>query len=133
MAFRLATVVYSLAILPIMGVAQENAVAQREASLPPLIGIDHIPLAVKNLEQASDSYRRLGFALKPGRFQSRRQCQPHDDQPPRVGPRPQTAGLAIDRPPGLHGGLPRTTRRWIGGFHSGYRERTRVLEGPGAW
>lgn len=35
---------------------------------PSIVGIDHMPLAVKDLEQASDAYRRLGFSLKPGRF-----------------------------------------------------------------
>lgn len=34
---------------------------------PSLIGIDHIPVVVGNLEQASATYRRLGFSLKPGR------------------------------------------------------------------
>jgi catechol 2,3-dioxygenase-like lactoylglutathione lyase family enzyme len=34
----------------------------------PLVGIDHMPLAVRNLEQATDDYRRLGFAIKPGRL-----------------------------------------------------------------
>jgi catechol 2,3-dioxygenase-like lactoylglutathione lyase family enzyme len=34
----------------------------------PLVGIDHMPLAVRNLEQATNDYRRLGFAIKPGRF-----------------------------------------------------------------
>jgi len=32
----------------------------------PLIGIDHIPLAVNDVEAAADTYRRLGFAIKPG-------------------------------------------------------------------
>jgi catechol 2,3-dioxygenase-like lactoylglutathione lyase family enzyme len=31
------------------------------------IGLDHIPIAVANLEQAADRYKALGFALKPGR------------------------------------------------------------------
>ncbi|MCA1650368.1 MAG: VOC family protein [Acidobacteria bacterium] len=35
------------------------------------IGLDHIPIAVANLEQAADRYKALGFALKPGR--------PHDN------------------------------------------------------
>lgn len=34
-------------------------------------GLDHIPIAVANLEQAADRYKALGFALKPGR--------PHDN------------------------------------------------------
>jgi len=33
----------------------------------PIIGVDHMPLAVKDLEQATRDYRDLGFAIKPGR------------------------------------------------------------------
>lgn len=32
-----------------------------------IIGLDHIPTVVSDLERAQDTYRRLGFALKPGR------------------------------------------------------------------
>lgn len=32
-----------------------------------LAGIDHIPLAVRDLQVASDNFRRFGFAIKPGR------------------------------------------------------------------
>lgn len=35
---------------------------------PSLIGIDHIPTVVEDLEEATASYGRLGFSLKPGRF-----------------------------------------------------------------
>lgn len=34
----------------------------------PLIRIDHVPLAVRNLDRAVNTYRRLGFTIKPGRF-----------------------------------------------------------------
>jgi catechol 2,3-dioxygenase-like lactoylglutathione lyase family enzyme len=34
----------------------------------PLIRIDHVPLAVDNVDRAAESYRRLGFAIKPGRL-----------------------------------------------------------------
>jgi catechol 2,3-dioxygenase-like lactoylglutathione lyase family enzyme len=34
---------------------------------PPRIGLDHIPVAVRDLDAASATYRALGFALKPGR------------------------------------------------------------------
>jgi hypothetical protein len=34
-------------------------------------GLDHVPIAVNDLERAAAGYRRLGFALKPGR--------PHDN------------------------------------------------------
>ena len=34
-------------------------------------GLDHVPIAVRDLEAAAETYKRLGFALKPGR--------PHDN------------------------------------------------------
>jgi catechol 2,3-dioxygenase-like lactoylglutathione lyase family enzyme len=34
---------------------------------PLVLGLDHIPLAVKDLDRAAERYRRLGFTLKPGR------------------------------------------------------------------
>lgn len=37
----------------------------------PIVGIGHIPTAVRNLDAASARYRALGFSLKPGR--------PHDN------------------------------------------------------
>jgi catechol 2,3-dioxygenase-like lactoylglutathione lyase family enzyme len=33
---------------------------------PSVIGIDHIPIAVKDLDQTTNSYQKLGFSLKPG-------------------------------------------------------------------
>ena len=39
----------------------------RRAPEPSRIGLDHIPVAVRDLEAASATYRALGFALKPGR------------------------------------------------------------------
>jgi len=38
---------------------------------PVASGIDHVPIAVDDLERAATDYRRLGFTLKPGR--------PHDN------------------------------------------------------
>jgi catechol 2,3-dioxygenase-like lactoylglutathione lyase family enzyme len=38
---------------------------------PAVAGLDHIPIAVRDLARAADDYRALGFALKPGR--------PHDN------------------------------------------------------
>lgn len=38
---------------------------------PAVFGLDHIPIAVRDLARAADDYRALGFALKPGR--------PHDN------------------------------------------------------
>lgn len=44
------------------------ALTARAGDEGPLIaGLDHIPIAVRDLEQAGDDYRRLGFTLKPGR------------------------------------------------------------------
>lgn len=34
---------------------------------PLVVGLDHIPVAVRDLEAAARRYRRLGFVLKPGR------------------------------------------------------------------
>ena len=39
--------------------------------LSPATGLDHIPIAVSDLDRAAADYRALGFALKPGR--------PHDN------------------------------------------------------
>ncbi|HRQ63353.1 MAG TPA: VOC family protein [Xanthomonadaceae bacterium] len=46
-----------------------SAQAEAEAATPgpSLIGLDHIPTVVADLDQASNTYRRLGFSLKPGR------------------------------------------------------------------
>lgn len=38
------------------------------SSPEPLIGIDHIPFVVADLDAAAETYRRLGFVIKPGRF-----------------------------------------------------------------
>src|SRR5215467_13081676 len=35
---------------------------------PLLAGMDHIPVVVRDLEQAEADFKRLGFAIKPGRF-----------------------------------------------------------------
>jgi catechol 2,3-dioxygenase-like lactoylglutathione lyase family enzyme len=34
---------------------------------PAVAGLDHVPIAVRDLEAAAETYKRLGFALKPGR------------------------------------------------------------------
>lgn len=45
--------------------------AGRARQSPAVTGLDHVPIAVRDLEAAAETYRRLGFALKPGR--------PHDN------------------------------------------------------
>ncbi len=54
----------SLLLFVIGNVSAGEAPAARG---PSLIGIDHIPTVVENLDEAAASYQRLGFSLKPGR------------------------------------------------------------------
>ncbi len=35
--------------------------------IPAIMGLNHIPIAVADLDGAAAQYRQLGFALKPGR------------------------------------------------------------------
>jgi catechol 2,3-dioxygenase-like lactoylglutathione lyase family enzyme len=55
----------ALAILGLTGIA---STAPADAKIA---GLDHIPIAVNDLEAAADRYRSFGFVLKPGR--------PHDN------------------------------------------------------
>jgi hypothetical protein len=50
------------------GVAQPATVVDATAGGGALIGIDHMPFAVKDLDRAILEFQRLGFAIKPGRF-----------------------------------------------------------------
>ena len=43
------------------------ALAFASHQAPGILGIDHVPVAVADLERAGERYRALGFALKPGR------------------------------------------------------------------
>jgi catechol 2,3-dioxygenase-like lactoylglutathione lyase family enzyme len=54
------TVVVALAVI----VAAASGVP---TAAPAVTGLDHIPIAVQNLEAAAERYRALGFSLKPGR------------------------------------------------------------------
>ena len=38
-----------------------------EARHEPMLGVDHIPIVVRNLERATQRFKDLGFAIKPGR------------------------------------------------------------------
>ena len=51
--------------------ALPGAQGLRRSGQPAVVGLDHIPIAVSNLDQAAERYRALGFSLKPGR--------PHDN------------------------------------------------------
>jgi Glyoxalase-like domain len=55
----------------ILALALAMAAAGPAAPEPVVRGLDHVPLAVKDLEQAKADFEALGFALKPGR--------PHDN------------------------------------------------------
>ena len=44
------------------------SVSRAHAQEPLVIGIDHIPVVVTDLERAQADYRAMGFAIKPGRF-----------------------------------------------------------------
>jgi catechol 2,3-dioxygenase-like lactoylglutathione lyase family enzyme len=50
-------------------VAIVTPLAQRpsDTRAPAVIGLDHVPIAVRDLETAAETYRALGFSLKPGR------------------------------------------------------------------
>jgi hypothetical protein len=61
-------VMRSLGILLVL-VAAVGAVCAQNGDA--LIGIDHVPLAVRDIDQASETFKQLGFAVKPGR--------PHDN------------------------------------------------------
>jgi catechol 2,3-dioxygenase-like lactoylglutathione lyase family enzyme len=63
--FRQASTLFAAALL--MFFADANAGETSASGNASLIGIDHIPVVVANLDKASDTYRRIGFSLKPGR------------------------------------------------------------------
>ena len=44
-----------------------NTRNQEDDATPLILGLDHVPLAVLELENAAETYRKLGFTLKPGR------------------------------------------------------------------
>ena len=44
------------------------SLSQAQAQEPLVIGIDHIPVVVRDLEKAQLDFRAMGFAIKPGRI-----------------------------------------------------------------
>ncbi len=78
-----------------------------------IVGLDHIPTVVSDLERAQDTYRRLGFSLKPGRAHANGLRNAHvkfEDG----------SGIELIAPP--HEATDELTRD--------YRERLRHGEGP---
>ena len=53
--------------LGLLLIASVASVLALHAQTGAVLGLDHIPVAVRDLEQAASTYQRLGFALKPGR------------------------------------------------------------------
>lgn len=51
----------------VMALLATTLAPRSAAQLAVVIGLDHIPLVVGDLDQAIGTYRSLGFALKPGR------------------------------------------------------------------
>ena len=48
-------------------VVPAGAYARELSNVPLVVGLDHIPVAVGNLDSTADQFRSLGFALKQGR------------------------------------------------------------------
>ena len=70
-----------------------QAWAQNQAALA---GIDHIPIAVRNLEQASEDFKRFGFSIKPGRQHSTGVRNKHIKFPDGSGLELITASIGTD-------------------------------------
>jgi hypothetical protein len=62
----------------------------------PLVGLDHIPVAVRDLDQACATFRALGFAIKPGRPHPNGIRNAHVKYPDGSGIELITAGAAVD-------------------------------------
>ncbi len=61
--------IYVVALLLLVTASSAPALSPNTlvANTPLVPGLDHIPLAVTDLDVAAERYRKLGFALKPGR------------------------------------------------------------------
>lgn len=70
--------------------------AARTPQTIPIAGLDHIPLAVRDLAAATDTYRRLGFSLKPGRVHENGITNAHVKFPDGSGVELITAPAGVD-------------------------------------
>ena len=61
---RLGNIALLVLVAAFLAPAQARAKGMND---PVVVGLDHIPIAVADLEQAADDFMRLGFTLKPGR------------------------------------------------------------------
>jgi catechol 2,3-dioxygenase-like lactoylglutathione lyase family enzyme len=73
-----------------------RAQAPTQQSPSPIAGLDHIPLAVRDLAAATDTYRRLGFSLKPGRLHENGIINAHVKFPGGSGVELITAPAGVD-------------------------------------
>jgi hypothetical protein len=88
------------------------ALALAGYQVPGALGIDHVPVAVGDLEKAGEQYRALGFALKPGR--------PHDNGIRNLHAKfPDGTEIELITAPAATDALTRT-----------YREHLKVGDGP---
>jgi catechol 2,3-dioxygenase-like lactoylglutathione lyase family enzyme len=96
------------------GLSADPPLASQAAVRPPVaIGVDHIPVAVRDLEAASATYRALGFAIKPGRPHANGIRNVHVKFPDGAGIELLTVPAAVD---------PLSTK---------YLDMIRVGDGPG--
>ena len=63
----LAASVLVLAVRLIAVAVPDDPERARTRQAPAITGLDHVPIAVLDLDRAAQRYRELGFALKPGR------------------------------------------------------------------
>jgi catechol 2,3-dioxygenase-like lactoylglutathione lyase family enzyme len=66
--FRVCLAALLVSLTGISLAAKESTEADPDPAPRPLVRIDHIPLAVRDLDRAVDTYQRLGFTIKSGRF-----------------------------------------------------------------
>ena len=80
----------------LLGVLTATLALSQAAQGPATTGLDHIPLAVVDLERAGATFRRLGFALKPGRDHANGIRNAHVKFPDGAGIELVTAPKAVD-------------------------------------
>lgn len=67
MSFRRFLAVAACCTAAALAAAADAPQKTPDPAAPPVLGLDHIPLAVRDLDAAAERYRQLGFTLKPGR------------------------------------------------------------------
>lgn len=80
----------------LLGVLAATLSPSSSAQRPATLGLDHIPVAVGDLERACATFAGLGFALKPGRDHANRIRNAHVKFPNGAGIELLTAPKAVD-------------------------------------